>query len=185
MAIFELGIDDLCDFGISVIRPRSQCDNRGELRISYEVDFRSDLYFNNKGVTKKISRSERFVFRGLHVQTSPHPQQKVTSVLRGSIVQVFADLDITSRNFGNVLLSRISDRDEVSLLVPSTFAHGFYALEETLFEYLCLGSYSEKNEVSVNPEFLGFSMLLSEKDARGMALELLLSKIRRSSLVIR
>ena len=55
--------------------------------------------------------------------------------------------------------------------IDAHFAHGFYAIEDTEFEYLCLGSYNEKAELSFcivdfPQSKLGLSELrLSAKDA--------------------
>ena len=35
-------------------------------------------------------------------------------------------------------------------LVPKKFAHGFYALEDTIFQYICIGKYSLDFERSYN-----------------------------------
>ena len=59
----------------------------------------------------------------------------------------------------------IKPEDDWQLIHPN-FAHGFYSNEDTTFEYICIGAYSEEKEISfsikeylianfeiLNPEF--------------------------------
>jgi dTDP-4-dehydrorhamnose 3,5-epimerase len=55
------------------------------------------------------------------------------------------------------------------VLIGAEWAHGFYALEDTVFEYLCLGAYDESAEAcfsiaGVLRDALGLEPLLSPKD---------------------
>ena len=84
-----------------------------------------------------------------------------------------------------VYYKEICPKDEW-ILIDSKYAHGFYALENSIFEYICVGEYSEKNEKSYNisdliKEKLNITnSLLSEKDKLGSrygkALKLILNE---------
>ena len=65
----------------------------------------------------------------------------------------------------------------VSILFNENYAHGFISLKPTIFKYICLGKYSESNEITYNV-FPSISKLLnlgklsqSKKDAQYPSLE--------------
>lgn len=131
-------------------------DSRGYLEVLYEQG----------DVVLKRSFSKKGVFRGMHWQRSPHTQTKLIRVTSGRILDFVVD--------PSQLPARLHRR-ELSALdgwvqIDACFAHGFYALEDTEFEYLCLGAYNELAESSYSiVDFLrsnlGFTQLtLSAKD---------------------
>ncbi len=70
----------------------------------------------------------RHTVRGLHFQTTPHPQLKVVRVARGRILDVVVDIRHGSPTFGRHAAVELAD-DWTQLHVPPGFAHGFCTLE--------------------------------------------------------
>jgi dTDP-4-dehydrorhamnose 3,5-epimerase len=131
-------------------------DERGWLQILYESD----------NTVLKRSFSKAGVFRGLHVQYEPSPQVKIIRVVEGEILDFVVSLDDNSRKIHK---QKITPENEW-IRIDAHFAHGFYALTDTIFEYVCDGGYDEQSEQAFSiTEYLanelGLSdLILSEKD---------------------
>lgn len=131
-------------------------DNRGWLEVLYESD----------AMVLKRSFSKKGVFRGLHVQHAPSPQTKVIRVVEGCIVDVIVSLEDPSRELKTTTLTP----EDGWVRIDAQYAHGFYALEDTLFEYVCDGGYDEASEEAFSiadrlPALLGVkTVILSDKD---------------------
>lgn len=131
-------------------------DSRGWLEVLYESD----------AMVLKRSFSKQGVFRGLHVQRAPSPQTKVIRVVEGRIVDIIVDLNDPTLDLKTTILT---PKDGWVLIGP-WYAHGFYAMEDTLFEYVCDGGYDETSEAAYSiadrlPSLLGVTtVILSDKD---------------------
>jgi dTDP-4-dehydrorhamnose 3,5-epimerase len=131
-------------------------DNRGWLEVLYESD----------AMVLKRSFSKQGVFRGLHVQRAPSPQTKVIRVVEGRIVDIVVDLDDPMLALKTATLTPADGW----VRIDEQYAHGFYALEDTLFEYACDGGYDEASEEAWSiadrlPALLGVdTVILSDKD---------------------
>jgi len=149
---------------IVVSRPRRIPDERGEMVIMHED--------SRLGLTLKRSSSSAGVFRGLHYQTSPKRQDKVFQLLKGRIVDIVVDMEAGSKNFRRLYSKEICSSDSETYSIPSNYAHGFYAMEDSIFQYITLGDYSPQNELVINPPPEVFikhgidpsKIILSEKD---------------------
>ena len=131
-------------------------DNRGWLEVLYESD----------AMVLKRSFSRKGVFRGLHVQRAPSAQTKVIRVVEGSIVDVLVSMDDPSRALKTMTLTPADGW----VRIDAQYAHGFYALQDTVFEYVCDGGYDEASEEAYSiadrlPALLGVdTVILSDKD---------------------
>jgi dTDP-4-dehydrorhamnose 3,5-epimerase len=119
-------------------------DDRGYVKVLYE---------SNDEVIKK-SFSKKGVFRGLHWQNDLYPQTKVIRVVKGEIL----DFVVNVRDFSGDLYYRTINPSDGWFLIHSKFAHGFYASQDSLFEYICFGKYNEDAE-----ECFSISDILKEK----------------------
>ncbi len=130
-------------------------DDRGHL----------DVLFEEGEVVLKRSFSRAGVFRGMHWQRPPRAQTKIIRVVSGRILDFVMDpLQAEPR-----LHRREIGPDDGWVLIGAEWAHGFYALEDTVFEYLCLGAYDESAEgcfsiAGLLRDALGLEPLLSPKD---------------------
>lgn len=139
-------------------------DDRGYLEIIHET----------KEVVVKRSFSRRNVFRGMHYQAKPYQQTKLIRVIRGSIIdfQLFPELSTHRASYIHIK----ENPDWIN--IDSSVAHGFLALEDTLFEYICIGAYNEDYEECYNiaePVKKYFSienLILSNKDRNGTLLDI-------------
>jgi len=145
-------------------------DNRGFLNCLVESETNELL----SGYSLKRSYSKKSVARGLHWQKPTAPQEKVITLLRGAILDVLLNLDPCSPEFGQAYRFELKADDGVSLVIPSHYGHGFVALAETEFLYLCKGKYSAQDELSLRiVDYLHDvipvqDLILSEKDAKAL-----------------
>ena len=121
-------------------------DERGWFYESYkETTFRS-LGINYDFVQENQSYSKKGVIRGLHFQNEPFAQAKLASVLAGKVLDVVVDLRPESETFCQVYSCVLDSRRRNMLMVPEGFAHGFAALEDSLFHYKCSNVYNKPSE---------------------------------------
>lgn len=131
-------------------------DNRGWLEVLYE----------SEAMVLKRSFSKKGVFRGLHVQMAPSAQTKVIRVVSGAIIDVVVDVNDPALELKTATLTP----EDGWVRIDAQYAHGFYALEDTMFEYACDGGYDEASEKAWSiadrlPALLGVeSVILSDKD---------------------
>lgn len=134
-------------------------DGRGSISILYE---------SNTAVLKR-SNSKKGVFRGLHKQIEPLEQIKLIRVISGKIIDFVADPE----EAGEIIwYTELSPEDDW-VRIDGHLAHGFYAIEDVVFEYFCDGAYDESLEQSyrvdgIIGETLGLQPIhLSDKDLKG------------------
>jgi dTDP-4-dehydrorhamnose 3,5-epimerase len=131
-------------------------DERGWLQLIHE----------SNGMAMKRSFSYKGVFRGLHVQRAPSLQTKIIRVVKGRIIDFVVALDDPAK----AINARELVPDDGWIIIAANLAHGFYALEDTLFEYVCDGGYDEAREIGFSivdhlSEHYGITdLILSAKD---------------------
>ena len=119
-------------------------DNRGFLR---EI-FRENV-IKKKLVFSIVSKSNKNVLRGLHLQTKK-AQDKFITVLKGRILDVAVDVRKGSRTFGKHYKILLSEKNSKFLFIPRGFAHGFLTLgKENYVLYSCTQYRSSKFEKSI------------------------------------
>jgi dTDP-4-dehydrorhamnose 3,5-epimerase len=149
-------------FAFLLDAPVTLGDDRGKIEILYET---SD-------VVLKRSTSAQGVFRGLHRQTAPALQHKIIRVISGRILDFVTDPDDAD---GVIWYREITPGDDW-VHIAAHLAHGFYALENVVFEYFCEGGYNEAAEDSyfvadlLKRELALEEMHLSAKDKAGQPL---------------
>lgn len=96
---------------------------------------------------ENISNSKKNVIRGLHFQSKPYEQEKVITVIKGSIYDVFVDLRKNSKTYKKYKGIFLDDIKKNYLWIPKGFAHGFMALKSnTIIKYLVNNSYQPNYE---------------------------------------
>ncbi len=131
-------------------------DQRGSLEVLYET----------KDVVLKRSFSKKGVFRGMHIQMPPYQQTKLIRVVEGRILDFIVDMNSADNK---VFWKEVASNDGW-IKIASYMAHGFYAIEDTVFEYICDGGYSEASEQTFSirkflDEVIGLRNLnISDKD---------------------
>ncbi len=140
-------------------------DGRGHLDVLYEQG----------EIVLKRSFSRAGVFRGMHWQRPPHAQTKLIRVVSGKILDFVADPTEAPARLHRRELRPVDGW----IQIDAHLAHGFYAMEDTEFEYLCLGAYNEAAESAFSilnflQSRLGLSKLtLSAKDTAAEPLDVI------------
>lgn len=178
MQIIQTGIEGLLE-----IRPEVYHDSRG-----WFLEFHKEESFRKVGITysfpqENISFSKKGVVRGLHFQRAPWQQAKLVSVLAGKVMDVVVDLRRGSPTFGISYTCILDATQHNLLMVPEGFAHGFAALEDSMFLYKSSNLYNREAECGIlwNDPLLKIewpfpSPILSEKDQNLETLQELLRK---------
>lgn len=107
-------------------------DERGWLEVLYESDT----------TVLKRSFSKAGVFRGLHVQAEPSPQVKLIRVVSGTIEDFVVSMNDPERAIHQTRLRP----EDGWVRIDAEYAHGFFAIEDSVFEYVCDGGYDEASE---------------------------------------
>jgi dTDP-4-dehydrorhamnose 3,5-epimerase len=127
---------------VLILPVSSFSDDRGNLDVIFEKEI-------SDSISLKRSTSKKFVFRGMHFQTSPSMQKKVIQVLSGTVLDIIINMDINSDYYGQIYKKIINSDDNEVIHIPPHYAHGFIALTETVFQYMTFGKYSPDNEISL------------------------------------
>ena len=97
-------------------------------------------------------------FRGLHFQKSPHGERKLITVLSGSIIDFLLCIDPKNSFFGQAVSVNLSGDDQLNLLIPEGYAHGYLTTREnTNVCYIHSGLYDKISENGVH-----YSCLIDE-----------------------
>lgn len=169
--------------GLVEIIPTLYRDDRG-----WFYEFYKDQTFKAAGidytfVQENQSFSKKGVIRGLHFQNPPFAQAKLASVILGKVLDVVVDLRPTSKTFGQVYSCILDSEKRNMLMVPEGFAHGFSALEDSIFFYKCSHVFNKASESGIiwNDPQLNINWqvddpIVSEKDQMLPTLDELLRK---------
>ena len=138
-----------------------------------------DILYEDRGCVLKQSFSKAGVFRGMHWQREPYSQVKIIRVISGKILDFVMDV---SKSPVQISYQELKSKDGW-VLIDAHLAHGFYAIEDTHFEYLCIGEYKDKFEESysiinfLESNFEISNPILSEKDRAAMPISVISSNI--------
>lgn len=131
---------------MAFVTPKKFEDSRGHFMETFNAEafaragLPSDFKQDNQSFSKKG------VLRGLHIQV-PRYQGKLVRVLSGRVFDVAVDLRHGSSTFGQ--WAGVELYDERMFYVPEGFAHGFLALEDSVFSYKCTDKYIPGDEVTL------------------------------------
>jgi dTDP-4-dehydrorhamnose 3,5-epimerase len=158
--------------GLIEIFPDLFADDRGWFYEFYKDEtFRKhNLYYSF--VQENQSFSKKGVIRGLHFQQHPYAQAKLVTALTGKVLDVVVDLRPTSKTFKQKYYCLLESGKRNMLLIPEGFAHGFAALEDSIFFYKCSNVYNRESEAGIrwdDPElkidWRVENPIISDKDA--------------------
>lgn len=169
--------------GLVEILPAVYQDDRG-----YFLETFHAKKFREAGIPYQFAQSNQSysvkgVLRGLHFQKEPFQQGKLVKVATGKVLDVAVDLRKTSSTFGQYVKVVLDSKLNNMVYVPEGFAHGFLALEDAVFTYMCTNIYNKSSESGIiwdDPEVdvdwglekYGIKQpLISEKDLELLTLE--------------
>jgi len=158
--------------GLLEIKPDIYRDNRGYFFESFNKEKFRLAGIEYDFVQDNQSFSVKGTVRGLHFQADPHAQGKLVWVTSGRVLDVVVDIRKNSSDYGKVFEIELDSRHFRMLFIPPGFAHGFSALEDSVFQYKCTALYSKEAERGIHPldPFLNINWgvlnpNISEKDA--------------------
>jgi len=134
MQMFELERTDM--EGLILIHPFYNDDKRGYFLKDYSIDEYQKMGLDYPIREIFYSRSSAGVLRGLHFQCGK-PQSKLVRCVSGHIFDVVVDLRKNSKTFKQWKAFDLKESNPVSILIPFGFAHGFYAIEDSIVSYKC------------------------------------------------
>ncbi len=166
MQLKETGIAGLVE-----LYPNIFSDDRG-----WFYEFHNESTLKKLGIDatfpqENMSFSKKGVIRGLHFQRPPYAQAKLAAVVSGAVLDVVVDLRAGSPTFGKVHMCELDSTRKNMLMVPEGFAHGFAALEDSIFYYKCSQLFHKASESGILWNDPGLDIkwpvdnpILSEKD---------------------
>lgn len=132
--------------GLIEIYPRVFGDARGHFFESYRVDLFAQNGIPFQFVQDNQSFSTAGVLRGLHFQNAPYAQGKLVRVITGKVIDVAVDIRPNSPTFGKYEKFILDATLQNMVYIPEGFAHGFAALEDSIFSYKCTNNYNKASE---------------------------------------
>ena len=129
-----------------IIKPRKFYDERGHFFESFNAALWEAQGFKEAFVQDNQSFSVKGVIRGLHFQESPYAQGKLVRVLQGRVLDVAVDLRPESATYGQHEVFDLDGNEGTMVYIPAGFAHGFVALEDSIFHYKCTQGYCKEAE---------------------------------------
>lgn len=136
--------------GVLIIEPRIINDPRGYFFESFNRKSLEEHGVSIDFVQDNQSMSRKGTLRGLHFQAPPHAQAKLVRVSQGRVLDVVVDIRKNSPTYGKYFSHLLSAENNLQLLIPEGFAHGFAALEnDTVFLYKCSGFYNKDSEAGI------------------------------------
>jgi len=135
--------------GLIELFPDVFVDDRGWFYEFYKEETFRKNHLPYSFVQENQSFSKKGVIRGLHFQQPPHAQAKLVTALTGKVLDVVVDLRPASRTFKQKYYCLLESSKRNMLLIPEGFAHGFAALEDSIFFYKCSKVYNRESEAGI------------------------------------
>ncbi len=135
--------------GLVELLPKIYPDDRGWFYEFHKDSTLKALGIDVQFLQENISFSKKNVIRGLHFQRAPYAQAKLATVISGRVLDVVVDLRTGSATFGKVYTCELDSVSKKMLLVPEGFAHGFAALEDSIFFYKCSNVFDKPSESGI------------------------------------
>ena len=119
----------------------------------------------------------------MHIQTKKIQDQAIF-LSKGEIFDVIVDLRKNSKNFGKYKFFKLNEKSNKFIIVPKGFAHGYYALKDSVILYFNSETFYSKydkgfiyNDKVVNINWPKGKKILSTKDNKLPNLEKLKDEI--------
>ena len=156
---------------LKLIKTKIFKDQRGFFK---EV-FKNKVEQNNNFIFDCMSCSKKNVLRGLHFQKKKS-QAKLLTVVQGRIFDVCVDLRKKSRTYRKYFSIELSQKSDLSILIPRGFAHGFQCLSKECVIYYKCTNYRDKNSEAtlacnyptLKIKWPSKKTILSNKDNKGI-----------------
>lgn len=154
--------------GVYILEPRVFEDARGYFFESYNKESLKEQGIDYDFIQDNQSKSLYGTVRGIHFQKGEYAQAKLVRVLEGKVLDVAVDLRQGSKTFGKHVAVELSAENNLQLLIPRGFGHGFAVLSEmAVFAYKCDNVYCKAAEggLRFNDQDINIDWKIDEKDA--------------------
>jgi len=150
--------------GLVEIFPSFFEDERGLFLESFNTKSFEEAGLPTHFVQDNQSFSKKGVLRGLHFQEAPFAQGKLVRVVSGKVLDIAVDIRPESPTFGKYESFLLDGLQHNMVYIPEGFAHGFVALEDTIFTYKCTHIYDKSAERGIrwDDEQLGIDWGISD-----------------------
>ncbi len=135
--------------GLIEIYPKIFRDERGYFTETYHKEAFEANGIPYDFVQDNQSFSTKGVLRGLHFQNEPFAQGKLVKVAKGKVLDIAVDLRKDSPTFGQYRKFILTEANQNKVYIPVGFAHGFLALEDSIFTYKCTNFYHKESESGI------------------------------------
>jgi dTDP-4-dehydrorhamnose 3,5-epimerase len=127
MKIERTGLD-----GVLRILPKRFGDDRGWFSETFRRSALDEGGFAGGEFVQDnhVRSTRRGIVRGLHFQAPPHAQDKLVRCTAGAIFDVAVDIRRGSPTYGRWFGETLSAENQLQLLVPKGFAHGYCTLTD-------------------------------------------------------
>ena len=157
--------------GLVEIIPTVYKDERGYFFETYNQQVFETHGLPTHFVQDNQSFSKKGVVRGLHFQREPFAQGKLVRVVMGRVIDIAVDIRPDSPTFGQYEAVELDAERGNLFYLPEGFAHGFVALEDSIFFYKCTNLYNKASEggiiwddPTIKIDWQISSPIVSEKD---------------------
>jgi len=149
----KLNIINTNFLGLHIVEPNRMKDERGYFQRLFcsnefaKINLDKPIVNINHSMTQK-----KGTIRGMHFQYQPYAEIKIVKCIKGAIFDVAIDIRQGSPTFMQSYSIELSDKNNLMLVIPEGFAHGFQSLEENSeIIYFVTNHYSKENESGLNP----------------------------------
>lgn len=156
---------------VIIIEPKIFNDERGYFFEPYNAVTWAEKGLPTNFLQDNQSFSTKGVLRGLHFQTGEFAQGKLVRVIAGRVLDIAVDIRPNSPTFGQWEFYELDATTHRMVYIPPGFAHGFVALEESVFAYKCTNIYNKAaeggivwNDPTLNIQWPFENPNVSEKD---------------------
>lgn len=137
-----------------LIIPKKNFDLRGSFHRAYckKIFKRHQINFEIKQTNTSINK-KKYTLRGFHFQKKPYKENKILSLINGSIYNVTIDLRKNSKTFLRKFIYQFNSKKNEAILIPAGCANAFLTLENNSIIHYYMDSYFEDN---IKSNYLGF-----------------------------
>lgn len=160
--------------GAYLIELQQHRDHRGSFsRLFCRNELKEQGLDFNVAQTNHSFSQHRHTLRGMHYQTGPAAEVKLVKCIHGKILDVIIDLREGSPTYGHHYKAGLTGDNNLMMLIPEGFAHGFLTLEDHCHVLYHVSNFYDpdlEKAIRWNDPFFGIDWpvaqpILSERDA--------------------
>lgn len=133
--------------GIRLLKNNIFKDDRGDIKVLFDNKVLDDFLIKN---IISVQNRKKGTIRGLHYQ-SRYRQKKIIKVNKGSIFDVFLNINPKDKNYGRAGYIKLDSINNNYLIIDDNYAHGYQTLEDnTEITYFLNNFYKKKYSKIIN-----------------------------------